>query len=90
METGNVQAIKQLVMSGLGIALLPFTAVAGECREGRLSVLNWNGPAFSIFTYMVYHKDKWISGPLKAFLELLKMMNWQSDFQGDHGVNKYW
>lgn len=76
METGNVQAIKQLTMSGLGIAVLPFTAVTEECKEGRLTVLNWSGSEFHIFTYVVHHKDKWISGPLKAFLQLLRETDW--------------
>ncbi|HEX3046874.1 MAG TPA: LysR substrate-binding domain-containing protein [Bacillota bacterium] len=75
METGNVQAIKQLVMSGLGITVLPLIAVSEECNAGRLVRLNWKGPAFEIFTHVVYHKDKWVSGPLKAFIEMIHEMD---------------
>ncbi len=71
METGNIQAIKQLAMSGLGITLLPLVTVAEECNDGRLVRLNWKGPVFEILTHVVYHKNKWVSGPLKAFIELL-------------------
>jgi DNA-binding transcriptional LysR family regulator len=71
IETGNVQAIKQLAMSGLGITLLPLVAVEEECLQRRLARLNWRGPAFEMLTQVIYHKDKWISAPLKALLELM-------------------
>lgn len=71
IETGNVQAIKQLTMSGLGITLLPITAVEEECLQQRLIKLNWKGPDFEMLTQVIYHKNKWISAPLKAFIELI-------------------
>lgn len=71
IETGNVQAIKQLTMSGLGITLLPLIAVEEECSQQRLVKLKWKGPSFEILTQVLYHKDKWISAPLKAFIELI-------------------
>lgn len=74
IETGNVQAIKQLAMSGLGITLLPLVAVEEECFQQRLVKLNWKGPAFDTFTQVMYHKNKWISTPLKAFIELIHEM----------------
>ena len=70
IETGNVQLIKQLAISGLGITLLPLIAVEEECTQQRLVKLNWKGPAFEILTQVIYHKNKWISAPLKAFIEL--------------------
>lgn len=72
IETGNVQTIKQLTMSGMGVTLLPLIAAGQECEEGRLSLLNWQGPAFELHTQAVYHKNKWIAPPLRAFLELLR------------------
>lgn len=71
IETGNVQSIKQLAMSGLGITLLPLVAVEEECLQQRLIKLNWKGPSFDMLTQVIYHKDKWISAPLKAFIELM-------------------
>ena len=72
LETGSVQAIKQLTADGLGISLLPQVAVAKELRSGSLVCLNWAGPDFGMFTQVIYHKDKWISPALGAFLELVK------------------
>lgn len=74
IETGNVQAIKQLTMTGLGITLLPLVAVEEECSQQRLIQLNWKGPSFEILTQVLYHKGKWISAPLKAFIELIHEM----------------
>ena len=72
IETGNVQAIKQLVISGMGITLLPLTAVEEELRQRIFVKLNWMGPEFLIFTQVLYHKDKWMSAALKAFLDLMQ------------------
>ncbi|MDT8715254.1 LysR family transcriptional regulator [Clostridium sp. 19966] len=70
LETGSVQAIKQFTMSGLGITLLPKIAVYEEISQGRLIPLDWSGPDFGIVSQVLYHKDKWLSPALKAFLEL--------------------
>jgi DNA-binding transcriptional LysR family regulator len=74
LETGSVQAIKQFTMSGLGITLLPKVAVDEELSQGRLVPLNWAGPNFGIVSQVLYHKDKWLSPALKAFLKLSKEM----------------
>jgi len=71
IETGNVQLIKQLTMSGLGITLLPLVAAEEECATKRLVKLNWKGPEFELLTQVLYHKNKWISASLKAFIELM-------------------
>ena len=71
IETGNVQAIKQFAMGGLGITFLPLVAVEEECAQGRLARLNWKGPALEMLTQVVYHRNKWISPPLKAFIKLI-------------------
>ncbi|KHD34623.1 LysR family transcriptional regulator [Clostridium acetobutylicum] len=72
LETGSVQAIKQFTMSRLGITLLPKVAVEEEIKNGKLIPLNWCGPDFGIISQVLYHKDKWISPALNAFLKLSK------------------
>ncbi|URZ08921.1 LysR family transcriptional regulator [Clostridium felsineum] len=72
LETGSVQAIKQFTMSGLGITLLPRVAVEEEIKDGKLVPLKWGGPNFGIISQVLYHKDKWISPALNAFLRLSK------------------
>lgn len=72
LETGSVQAIKQFTMSGLGITLLPKVSVEDEVKSGKLIPLNWKGPDFGVISQVIYHKDKWISPALSAFLKLAK------------------
>ena len=36
MELDNIDAAKKMVQQGLGVALLPQTAVAGELADGSL------------------------------------------------------
>lgn len=74
IESGNVQAIKQLILSGMGITFLPQTAVEEELQQKRFVKLNWIGPEFLIFTQVFYHKTKWMSTALKAFIELIQEM----------------
>lgn len=72
LETGSVQAIKQLTISGLGLTLLPKIAVDDEIANGRLIPLNWIGPKLHIISQVLYHKNKWISPALREFLKLSK------------------
>lgn len=74
METGSVQAIKQLTISGIGITLLPKVAVEDELSEGQLQTLQWSGPEINMMTQVVIHKNKWLSAPLKVFLDLTREM----------------
>jgi DNA-binding transcriptional LysR family regulator len=74
IETGNVQAIKQLILCGMGITFLPLTSAEEELQQKRLVSLNWMGPEFPIYTQVLYHKSKWMSAALKAFIELLNEM----------------
>lgn len=74
IEFASVEAIKQCVMAGLGIALLPKMAVAKEIEQGQLTVLPWDGPEFPIVTQLCWHKDKWLSPALSAFLEMTREM----------------
>ena len=74
LETGSVQAIKQFTMSGLGLTLLPRVAVKEELAQGKMVTLNWSGPDFGIVSQVLYHKDKWLSPALKAFLNLSRNM----------------
>lgn len=69
-EFGSVEAIKKTVISGLGITLLPRLAVESEITEGLLVELRWDGPAFNMVTQISYHRDKWISPALEAFLQI--------------------
>jgi DNA-binding transcriptional LysR family regulator len=44
-------------------------AVTAEVEQGRLAPLQWAGPPLTVVTSLVWHKDKWLSPALRAFME---------------------
>jgi DNA-binding transcriptional LysR family regulator len=72
LEFHSIEVIKQCVMSGMGVAVLPAIDVAREAQSGHLAVLSWAGPELQVVTQMVRHKDKWLSPALKAFLRITR------------------
>lgn len=72
METDSIQAIKQAAISGLGICVLPEIAASEEISSGRLLPLPYSTDDFPIVSQMLYHKDKWMSPALSAFISLSK------------------
>jgi DNA-binding transcriptional LysR family regulator len=72
-EFSSVEAIKQCVHAGMGLGLLPEIVIAGELRKRQFAVLNWNGAKMSIATHIVWHKDKWMSPAMQAFLDVVKV-----------------
>jgi DNA-binding transcriptional LysR family regulator len=71
-EFSSVEAIKQCVQAGMGIGLLPEIVIACELKKKQFTVMNWHGAKMSIATHIVWHKDKWISPGMQAFLDVLK------------------
>lgn len=72
LDSGSIQTLKQLAISGLGVTLLPLYAVKDELEKHQLFKLNWEGVDLQLSTQVIRHKDKWISLPLQAFLEMCK------------------
>lgn len=72
MKVKNIEAIKQFVISGLGLAILPKIYVEKEVSINLLVELPWNGPEFGMYTQVVYHKDKWLTPAMLSFLEITR------------------
>jgi len=72
LETNNVQAILQLVINGLGVSILPRVVAQNEIALGKLIEVPWKYPFPPVFTQIAYHKDKWISPRIQAFLDQAK------------------
>ena len=69
MELGSNEAIKRAVATGSGIALLSRGSVEPECRAGLLTVVD--APALTTHRsfWIIYRRDKRLTGPETAFLE---------------------
>jgi len=72
LEICQMQTIKQFVVGNLGVTILPAIAVEEEVKAGTLKVLPWRGPSFQTNAYLVYHKDKWLSHTILAFIKLVQ------------------
>lgn len=68
LEFGTIGAIKQMAANGLGVALLPRFAVAGEFAAGELVEVAWKTP-FTFYTQVAWRKGKWISKALQLFVD---------------------
>ena len=71
-EFSSVEAIKQCVIAGMGLALLPAIVVSRELRQHQFKALPWSGPSLDIATHLLWHKDKWVSPAMAAFQELIQ------------------
>jgi len=72
IEINSIDAIKQLVILGNGIALLPEMVIKDELNRSLLKTVNWKGPAFNGRLFMIWKKDKHQSEPLKAFMYMVR------------------
>lgn len=70
-ELGNLEAIKQCVMNGLGIALLPKIVVQSELEQQKLVSLPFSHEQLKLDIQLLLHPKKWISQPLQTFIQLL-------------------
>jgi DNA-binding transcriptional LysR family regulator len=72
LEFSSAEAIKQCAMSGIGIAFLPEVVVRTELDRGELVVLPIELPHFPIYTQMLWHKEKWLSPAIQAFMQVVQ------------------
>jgi DNA-binding transcriptional LysR family regulator len=70
-EFSSVEAIKQCVVAGMGLGLLPAIVVSRELQHHQFKALAWAGPSLDITSHLIWHKDKWISPAMAAFQELV-------------------
>lgn len=76
LEFSNNEAIKRAVATGTGIALISEKVAAEEIRAGRLKALPLASPPIRRKFYMVHHKRKYISRPLRRLMEMVARWAW--------------
>jgi DNA-binding transcriptional LysR family regulator len=72
IEFNGVEAIKQCVMAGVGVTILPEITVAEDISQGRLAALSWAEGELEVATLMIWYKDRWLSPTLSAFMEAVR------------------
>lgn len=71
MVIDSPEAIKKLVASGLGLAVLPLRIVKDDVSSGRISVLNVRGLRFERRLGLIVPADRYLSSTVRAFLGVL-------------------
>ncbi|MBF0510053.1 MAG: LysR family transcriptional regulator [Deltaproteobacteria bacterium] len=72
IEMNSVEAIKQCVMKGVGLTIMPEISIKKEITAKELVVLPWGDEVLETGILMIRHKDKWISPTLQAFMETVR------------------
>lgn len=69
MEFNSVEAVKRCVMKGIGISIIPRLSVRDEINAGKLTVLPLAEEILETCVLMIWHKNKWLSPTLTAFMD---------------------
>ncbi|KMK76316.1 LysR family transcriptional regulator [Alkalihalobacillus pseudalcaliphilus] len=72
LEFQSIEAIKHCVKHGLGISLVPLFSVKEELKDGVFKGQEVTNKQTSISTYMIHHKDKWISPSIKSMMDIVQ------------------
>ncbi len=72
-ETSSVDLIKQYVSYGLGFSLLPEVTVRDKSEQERLTILPFETDV-SLYSQIIYHKDKHTFPAMESFIDLVKDM----------------
>ncbi len=77
METENVEIIKAMVASGLGVTLLPYSAIAGELRTGRFAWARVRGRRLYRETGWVFPRSDYLPRSVTEVLRVFDSMKHQ-------------
>lgn len=72
LEIGRTDLITTSLENGVGIAFLPDFVTEKKVKEGTLVYLNIVDFKIDIWKQLIYHRNKWVSKHLEAFIEYVK------------------
>lgn len=71
-EATSTTALVNAVISGLGISIVPRRMVEAPLKSGQIREIHVQGVEFQRYFYMVYHRDKLLTAPIRDFMELCR------------------
>jgi DNA-binding transcriptional LysR family regulator len=69
LEFSSIEMLKNCLKLSQGVAMIPEITVRDEIARGELSVVRWEEEALETAILMIWHKEKWLSPSLRAFME---------------------
>jgi DNA-binding transcriptional LysR family regulator len=70
LESGSVQVIKKMAISGMGLCVLPRLAVQEELNTDLLAALPYKND-YKVYSQLFCHASKWLSPNLTDFIDLV-------------------
>lgn len=72
IEMGNTDKIAELVADDMGISFLPLFSVQAYIERGALAVIDTERADAQMYSQLVYHKNKYVSPQMQAFMDVMK------------------
>ncbi|HEV2199931.1 MAG TPA: LysR family transcriptional regulator [Bryobacteraceae bacterium] len=66
LELTSIEAVKQCAIAGMGVAVLPRTAIVHELEQRKLVPVRWTGTPLVAYTQMVRHRERWMTPALEG------------------------
>ena len=73
LEIGRTDIITTVLEKGIGISFLPDFVTAEGVAAGKLRYLDVTDLEIQVWRQLLYHRNKWISRCLQAFIEYVKI-----------------
>ena len=83
LEIGRTDLIMSVLKDSDMISFLPDFVTKEKVESGELCYLDVRDLNISIYKQLIYHKNKWISKSLRAFLDYVKDLEFTSDPDAD-------
>lgn len=71
LELSSNEGIKRAVEQGIGLSLISANVVSEEVRRKKLKAIPLSDQSLKRKFYMIHHKDKYISQPLKILIDMV-------------------
>ena len=73
LEISNTETIVHLVEAGIGISYIPYFSAKNGLQKGSIIEVQNDFLSVEMWIQMFYHKNKWISPQMAAFIHILTM-----------------
>jgi len=72
MELTSNEAVKQAVLAGLGLSIMPLIGIRNELKSGELKIIPTIGLPIKTKWRLIWLKEKNLSPVAKAFIEFVR------------------
>lgn len=70
LEFSSMEAMKQCVVSGLGISLMPYISVEALLQDNKMKIIDAPGDPLQFYGQISYHKNRWLSKAHRTFIDM--------------------